>query len=67
MMRGPYPWPMSSNTNGSQFFINVADNNFLNPKHTVFGKVTVGMVLVAIIENVKTGEDRPVEAVIVKA
>ena len=27
------------NTNGSQFFINVADNSFLNDKHTVFGKV----------------------------
>src|SRR3989338_48349 len=26
------------NTNGSQFFINVADNNFLDGKHTVFGK-----------------------------
>ena len=24
------------NTNGSQFFINIADNNFLNTKHTVF-------------------------------
>ncbi len=57
-----------SNTNGSQFFINVADNNFLNPKHTVFGKVTVGMDVVAIIENVKTGEgDRPVEAVIIES
>src|SRR3989344_4331201 len=27
------------NTNGSQFFINVANNNFLDTKHTVFGKV----------------------------
>ncbi len=28
------------NTNGSQFFINVADNNFLDTKHTVFGRIT---------------------------
>jgi peptidylprolyl isomerase len=27
------------NTNGSQFFINVADNSYLDTKHTVFGKV----------------------------
>jgi peptidyl-prolyl cis-trans isomerase A (cyclophilin A) len=30
-------------TNGSQFFINVSDNTYLNGKHTVFGAVTRGM------------------------
>jgi cyclophilin family peptidyl-prolyl cis-trans isomerase len=52
------------NTNGSQFFINVHDNNFLDTKHTVFGKVTEGMDVVEAIENVDTNEtDRPLEAV----
>ncbi len=56
------------NTNGSQFFINTAANNFLDSKHTVFGKVTVGMDVVKAIENVATGEgDRPIEAVVIKS
>lgn len=56
------------NTNGSQFFINVADNNPLDTKHTVFGKVTSGMDVVQAIENVATeGPDRPVEDVIIES
>jgi cyclophilin family peptidyl-prolyl cis-trans isomerase len=56
------------NTNGSQFFINVADNSFLNTKHTVFGNVTEGMDVVTAINNVKTAPgDRPVEAVLIKS
>jgi peptidylprolyl isomerase len=56
------------NTNGSQFFINVADNSFLNTKHTVFGNVTDGMNVVTAINNVQTGaNDRPVEAVVIKS
>lgn len=52
------------NTNGSQFFINVADNNFLDDKHTVFGMVTAGMDVVEQIVNVPTeGPDRPVDDV----
>ena len=54
------------NTNGSQFFINVADNSFLDTKHTVFAAVTAGAEAVMAINNVKTGEaDRPVEPVII--
>ncbi len=54
------------NTNGSQFFINVADNNFLDGKHTVFGIITGGMDVVNSIALVPTeGADRPVEAVII--
>lgn len=56
------------NTNGSQFFINVADNNFLDEKHTVFGRVVSGMEVVNTIENVATqGPDRPVESVVIES
>ncbi|MBI5139255.1 peptidylprolyl isomerase [Candidatus Nomurabacteria bacterium] len=56
------------NTNGSQFFINVAGNNFLDSKHTVFGKVVSGMDVVTAIENSKTdGRDRPLEAVVINS
>ncbi len=51
-------------TNGSQFFINVNDNNYLDTKHTVFGKVTAGMDVVTEIENAETGAmDKPVEEI----
>lgn len=54
------------NTNGSQFFINTADNTFLNPKHTVFGRVVAGMDVVTAIENTPTGpNDRPVEPMVI--
>ncbi|HVV38982.1 MAG TPA: peptidylprolyl isomerase [Candidatus Paceibacterota bacterium] len=54
------------NTNGSQFFINVADNNFLDTKHTVFGHVTMGMDVVHAIENTQTGaNDRPIEPMVI--
>lgn len=56
------------NTNGSQFFINVKDNNFLDTKHTVFGKVTSGMDVVTAIENTPVdGSDKPIDAVIIKS
>lgn len=54
------------NTNGSQFFINVAANNFLDTKHTVFGKVVSGMDVVIKIENTGTSAgDRPIKSVII--
>ena len=56
------------NTNGSQFFINVGNNNFLDSKHTVFGRVTVGMDVVGEIEQVETNaSDRPLEPVVIKS
>ena len=54
------------NTNGSQFFINVANNNFLDTKHTVFGKVVAGLDVVAAIENTPTVPgDRPQTAMVI--
>lgn len=56
------------NTNGSQFFINTADNNFLDPKHTVFGRVTTGMEVVQAIEGTATGQnDRPIEPMVIQS
>ncbi|PZM85692.1 peptidylprolyl isomerase [Candidatus Gracilibacteria bacterium] len=48
------------NTNGSQFFINVKDNNYLDFKHSVFGEVIAGKENVLNISKVKTGaNDKP--------
>lgn len=56
------------NTNGSQFFINVANNNFLDGKHTVFGRVIAGMDIVTKIENIETGaSDRPTQPIVVES
>ena len=55
-------------TNGSQFFINVGANNFLDGKHTVFGRVTKGMDIVTAISLVATdAKDRPIDPVIIKS
>ena len=48
------------NTGGSQFFINLVDNNFLDDKHPAFGKVIEGMDVVDAIGKVQTdANDRP--------
>jgi len=55
------------NTGGSQFFINLIDNNFLDGRHPVFGKVVEGMDVVDEISKVETdGQDRPLEGVVIK-
>ena len=52
------------NTGGSQFFINLVDNNFLDGKHPVFGKVVEGMDVVNKIGKLQTdAHDRPLEEV----
>lgn len=52
-------------TNGSQFFINVKDNNFLDTKHTVFGKVIEGMEVADEIALLETDdEERPFKDVV---
>lgn len=74
MARTPNPHSASS-----QFFINVADNDFLNfssptPQgfgYCVFGKVVEGMDVVDKISKVKTGnkaghQDVPVEEVVIE-
>ena len=57
------------NTGSSQFFINLIDNNFLDGKHPVFGKVIEGMDVVESIAQVKTSSsDKPLEDIkIIKA
>ncbi len=51
-------------TGGSQFFINTVNNNFLDGKHPVFGKVISGMDVVDAISKVKRDrEDRPLTEV----
>ena len=56
------------NTNGSQFFIVIADEcPWLDGKHTVFGQVTAGMDSVDAIEGTATGAgDRPLEDQVVE-
>jgi len=54
------------NTGSSQFFINLVDNNFLDGKHPVFGKVIEGMDVVDKISEVQTNaQDKPLEDVII--
>ena len=57
------------NTGGSQFFINLVNNNFLDKKHPVFGQVVEGMDVVDSIAKVEADlNDRPLEDVkIIKA
>ncbi len=63
----------SPNSGGSQFFINVADNNFLDfftpgeSKHPVFGRITKGMDLVTKISQVQTRDDCPVKPIMMKS
>ena len=55
------------NTGGSQFFINLVNNNHLDAKHPVFGKVVEGMDIVDTIAKVQTsgqtGGNRPLKNV----
>ncbi len=57
------------NTGGSQFFINLVDNNFLDDKHPVFGEVVEGIDVVDKIAKVQTGSgNKPIKEVkIIKA
>ncbi len=62
------------NSGGSQFFINLVDNTFLDynkqpssSKHAVFGKVIEGMDVIDEISEVQVGYgDKPIEDVVIK-
>jgi peptidylprolyl isomerase len=62
------------NSGGSQFFINLVDNKYLdwdNPRtqsaHPVFGRVIEGMDIVDAIGGTATGRnDRPVKDVVIE-
>jgi peptidylprolyl isomerase len=54
------------NTGGSQFFINLENNNYLDEKHPVFGKVVEGMDVVDAIGKAKTdANNRPLQDMII--
>ena len=51
-------------TNGSQFFVTLAATPSLNGRHSVFGRVVVGMAVVEAIAAVpRSAMDRPIAPV----
>ena len=55
-------------TNGSQFFINAADNGFLDGKYSVFATVTAGLDVAMAINNTPTdSSDRPLTPVVLQS
>lgn len=58
------PLPLSSYLNRCQFFITTAPADFLDGKHSIFGRVIDGLLTVRKMENVPTGpNNRPKLAV----
>jgi peptidyl-prolyl cis-trans isomerase A (cyclophilin A) len=56
------------NTNGSQFFITVANTDWLTGKHTIFGEVVEGQNIVEKISRVaRNGQDKPNKPVVIES
>ncbi len=56
------------NTNGSQFFITLAQTRHLNGRHSIFGKIVHGEDVMKDIENVETdSQNRPKENVVIES
>ena len=54
-------------TNGSQFFVTVAETPHLNGRHTIFGQVTEGYdVVESIAKTTTAAQDRPDEDVVIE-
>ena len=57
-----------ANTNGSQFFITVANTEWLTGKHTIFGEVVEGYEIVEKISKAaRNRQDKPHKDVVVKS
>ena len=55
------------NTNGSQFFITLANTDWLTGKHTIFGEVVEGQDIVEKIAKVpRNGQDKPHKPVVLE-
>jgi len=55
------------NTGGSQFFINLVSNDYLDSKHPVFGQVIQGQEVVEKIGQTQTNPfDQPLQTVVIK-
>src|ERR1700686_3094937 len=56
------------NTNGSQFFITLAPTQWLTGKHTIFGEVVEGQVVVEKMGGAaRTGQNKPLKDVTLKS
>jgi len=54
-------------SNGSQFFITVAETPWLDGKHVVFGEVLEGMDVVKAVEGLGNSEGKPSKEVTIAA